>query len=40
MASAFRVEDGDSTFADRFEQLQDPVLFKAFCQILRDEKEL
>lgn len=39
MTFAFRVENGGSTIAESFERLQDPSLFKAFCQTLRDEKQ-
>jgi len=39
MSFAFRIEDGTSTIAESFDRLRDSALFKAFCQILRDEKQ-
>jgi hypothetical protein len=39
MSFAFRIEDGSSTIAESFDRLQNPALFKAFCQTLRDETQ-
>jgi hypothetical protein len=38
MSFAFRVEDSSSTIAESFDRLQNPALFKAFCQSLRDAR--
>jgi hypothetical protein len=40
MSFAFRIEDRNSTIAESFDRLQDSALFKAFCQTLRDEKQI
>jgi hypothetical protein len=40
MSSAFRIEDGTSTIADGFDRLRNPILFKAFCQTIRDQKQV
>jgi hypothetical protein len=39
MSFAFRIEDRSSTIAESFDRLRDSILFKAFCQTLRDEKQ-
>ena len=37
MSFAFRIENGTSTIAEAFDALQNPILFKAFCRVLRGE---
>ena len=40
MSYAMRIEDEHSSVADSFDRLQDPNLFKAFCQALRDDRKV
>ena len=39
MSYALRIEDEHSSIAESFDRLQDPNLFKAFCQALRDDQK-
>ena len=39
MSYAMRIEDEDSSVAESFDRLQDPSLFKAFCQALREDQK-